>query len=148
MAKHVMELWANPNISMDLKKAIMNINIGCLDKRYNKVNQAEYLTNKKEACAKQKTLPNSRLVTMGKANEDSDEQPLYLVVNSVQQELDEGFLPISFLKYDLQRLELFKMYRTLKNEGFSIKGINTDAIFVAHEEGPKLEERTKKKQHS
>jgi len=48
---------------------------------------------------------------------------LYLVVHSIKKELKNGFLPISFFKYDLQRLELWKMYQQLTKAGLKVIGI-------------------------
>ena len=43
-------------------------------------------------------------------------KPYYIVVDSITKTLYNRYLPISFLKYDLQRLSLHKMYCRLEDE--------------------------------
>jgi hypothetical protein len=166
MKEVVKELWENPAVSMAKKKMMMNINIGCLDKRKNKMNRAEFFQDKAEAFAKQKKMINSVVMPI-KVERESDTdgheldkgvdikssrpieeqvdeilniKQLYLVIDSREKELEEGFLPISIFKSDLQRLEMWKMYGTLENAGLKVMGMNTDALFVAHNQDKALKE--------
>jgi hypothetical protein len=151
MHKHVKNLWDNEAIPIDKKKAIMNINIGCMDKKFNHKNRAEYFTNKKDASAKLKGQENLKMLAVHVNRQELQLNPLdfgipepkmsktlsteeiYLVVSSANTPLIDGFLPIAFMKYDLQRLELHKMCCRLHDAGIKVKGVNTDSIFVAHE---------------
>jgi AAA domain len=157
MRQHIQALWSNQDLTMDQKKEIMNINIGCLDKKRNRRTRAEFFHDRKEAIAKQKTMPKSQMMaihvnkTVDKEGldykVDIEEEPrqhddLYLVINQRERTLQEGFLPISFLKYDLQRLVLWRMYNTLEKAGFSVVGVNTDSLFVAHHQADQLKQFT------
>ena len=55
---------------------------------------------------------------------------LYTVQEKRKTKMSEGFLPISFFKYDMQRLAMREMYGTLKSAGLRIIGINTDSLYV------------------
>jgi len=48
--------------------------------------------------------------------------------------MKDGFLPISLLKYQLQRIVVLRMWRELEKSGLIPIGVKTDAIFVAREE--------------
>ena len=59
-----------------------------------------------------------------------DAKILYLVVQSSEQLLENGFLPISFVKYDFQRLAMWKMYKKLVASGLQVMGMNTDCFYL------------------
>jgi hypothetical protein len=110
----------------------MNVNIGCLDKRFNKRNRAEIFADKNEAWAKHKARAKVMALKFKKVKK------FWLAITENKQPLQEGFLPISFMKYDLQQLELFKIDKILEKEDFKVMGVNTDSLFVAHDQMEKL----------
>jgi hypothetical protein len=161
----VKELWEDETLSIEQKKMIMNVNLGCLDKTYNTKIRGECFNNKHDAYAKQKKVMNSEVVPFSKHNDTDDDenndldfgldvpppkhednkvpdylqQELYLLITTIRKQLQDGFLPISFMKYDLQRLELSKMCFALEKFGIEVKGINVDSLFIAHGLEAKLE---------
>ncbi len=168
MKPFVKRLWEDDTVPVERKKMIMNVNLGCLDKTRNEKNRAECFNNKHDAYAKQKKLMNSEVMPFSKEdpNDDNDhdldfgvdipnpkrednqvpdflQQELYLLITTVTKQLQDGFLPISFFKYDLQRLELSKMCHALENFGIQVKGVNVDS-FIAHGQERKLEAFMKK----
>ena len=181
MIPKVKELWADESLSIDHKKSIMNINLGCLDKKRNQKNRAEFFEDKKEAHAKRKSNPDCQILAIhitpptDAADEDyvnldvgvdmspkgvdvvteddlestdadfeeDDFQELYLLINSHNKTLEEGFMPISFFKYDLHRLAMWKMYNRLEKADIIVKGMNTDSLFIAHGQEYKLDQYIK-----
>lgn len=160
---HVKKLFDDPTLTEDEKKMIVNICIGCLDKQYNEKNRAEFFQDRADAWAKQRAIPNSKFLSLrvkqivktiiseldfglpgvtyqGLEEDHNDKTNLYAVVTTDRQLLQDGFKPTSIIKYDLHRAEMFKMYKVLKQEGFTIMGMNTDSLFVAHDQRQKLKD--------
>jgi hypothetical protein len=124
MGDVIEELWETKLPVCD-KKFIVNMSIGWADKKYNKTSRCEYFDDEREAWANKIDKPNASVMPI-----ITHDSKLYLVVDRRQTLMNEGFLPISFFKYDTQRLAMWKMYKTLHKGCLRIVGINTDCLYV------------------
>ena len=141
MEAHVKNLWKNTTLNTNDKKKIMNINIGMAGKACTTFSHAEYFEDQEEAqliadslgpsgsyipirVASTFTTTESDPLDFGLEDVGSESEPrdvaiykpYYIVVDSITKTLYNRYLPISFLKYDLQRLSLHKMYCRLEDE--------------------------------
>jgi hypothetical protein len=119
------KLWASDLPNCD-KKFIMNMCLGWSDKKYSKKTRCEFFDDEKEAWRHRIGKPDASVIPF-KTMED---EHLYLVVNKKQVLMKEGFLPISFFKYDLQRLSMWRMFGDIEQGGLRIVGMNTDCFHV------------------
>lgn len=143
------ELWQNEELSIADKKDIMNINIGMMGKRKNTSQLSGIFTNYDEAFAwahmfdtkHEYEYDEDGFPVITKPAEISDiegtvkvvkigEVEYYLAHRSRFAELSTGFLPIRDFIYDIQRLEMWKLYETL--EKYEPIGMDTDAMRVRH----------------
>jgi len=137
----IQKLWRDEKLTADQKKSIVNVTLGCLDKKFIRKCQSEFFTSKTEAWCKAMAIPDAEVLTISKNVEappnsvndlddfDLDDElgvPMmmrvdyyYLAVCKHKRALNEDFLPISFFKYDLQRLAMWKMYGVLAKAGFN-----------------------------
>ncbi len=140
----VKELYSKP-VKNEIKKAIVNIVTGLLEKKQNKAelskifqdyNEANYYAIKYQG----KLLPllneESEFVESPSVFDDGisfnnvikSSKKLYLVSVMKKEQLINGFLPIKEMIYYNQRLKLLKMYDKLKLLDVNITGIKTDCI--------------------
>lgn len=113
-----------------LKKFVVNMGIGLMNKKYNQSEKAVYTTDIEEASYFSKNVGSIRPTE-------------YLsVLQSERVQLKSGFLPIGFLVYDRMRLRMMNLYRMLKRSGKEVYGIATDCMFV--DSVPELEYSTSK----
>lgn len=141
----VKELYLKP-VKNEIKKAIVNIVTGLLEKKQNKAelskifqdyNEAHYYSIKYDG----KLLPllnedvefvekesDFDVGCMGFSQVVKSSKKLYLVSVMKKEQLINGFLPIKEMIYYNQRLKLLKMYDKLKLLNVNMTGIKTDCI--------------------
>lgn len=141
----VNELYSKP-VNSQIKKAIVNIITGLLEKKQNKgelykifedYNEANYYSIKydgkllpliQEECEKKIKYDPFDDDMMVESYEFKTTKKLYLVSVMKKEELINGFLPIKEIIYYNQRLKLLNMYDKLKSVNVNITGIKTDCI--------------------
>lgn len=148
MTEGIQSVWES-NLSNCDKKFISNMCFGWTDKKYNNRIRTEFFDSQQEADANMVDKPNSSVYnfTMN-TGENKNKTKLYLVVDKRKQLMTEGFLPISFIKYDLQRLSMWNMYKSLQQGGLSIVGINTDCLYIQGDIVDFVEKNRSKFHHS
>ena len=140
----VKELYSKP-VKNDIKKAIVNIITGLLEKKQNKAelskifqdyNEANYYAIKYDG----KLLPllNEEMEFIETKSDFDDcvsfqpkvksSKKLYLVSVMKKEQLINGFLPIKEMIYYNQRIKLLNMYDKMKSLNINITGIKTDCI--------------------
>lgn len=146
--KPVNELYSKP-VDNQIKKSIVNIITGLLEKKQNKselskifqdYNEANYYAIKYEG----KILPivNEDVEFIeDKSDYEIDglclrpkiksSKQLYLVSIMKKEQLVNGFLPIKEMIYYNQKLKLLAMYDKLKSLNINITGIKTDCIMYS-----------------
>ncbi len=150
----VKELYSKP-VKTDIKKAIVNIVTGLLEKKQNKAelskifqdyNEANYYAIKYEG----KLLPllNEDIEFVEKYSELDNNitihpkikssKKLYLVSIMKKEQLINGFLPIKEMIYYNQRLKLLNMFDKMKSMNINITGIKTDCIMYDSKSQSKL----------
>ena len=115
--KLIKELYESP-LPDSLKKFVVNMTIGLMNKKYNQSEKAIYTTDIEEATYFSKDIASIR------------ESEYLSVLKSERLQLKSGYLPIGFLVYDRMRLRMLNLYRELKKVGCNVYGIATDCMFV------------------
>lgn len=115
--KLIKELYESP-LPDSLKKFVVNMTIGLMNKKYNQSEKAIYTTDIEEATYFSKDIASIR------------ESEYLSVLKSERLQLKSGYLPIGFLVYDRMRLRMLNIYRELKKSGCNVYGIATDCMFV------------------
>ena len=64
------------------------------------------------------------------ATGNTEEKVIYTATHQKDRELVDGFLPVKEMIYDIQRLELYKLYSKCKQNGIEVYGIKTDCVLV------------------
>ena len=112
----------------DLKTAV-NLVLGMAGKRFNKNHWGRFTTDPREAFHFSNDVQEYLYGFLAKRE-------------SVSVELVDGFYPLYFMIYDLQRLRLLETFRAL-SQHTKVLGVHTDGFFVEHaptlfyHEGPK-----------
>lgn len=115
--KLIKELYES-SLPDSLKKFVVNMTIGLMNKKYNQAEKAIYTTDIEEATYFSKEIASIR------------EKEYLSVMKSDRMQLKSGYLPIGFLVYDRMRLRMLNLYRTIKRSGCEVYGIATDCMFV------------------
>lgn len=123
----VQKVMSNSNLSMEQKKLIMNTNIGLMGKKSNTSSNHHIFTNFDEAIDWANMLNSVGVKGQVKAIEINN--VLYYHASRFKKvELTNGFIPIRDFIYDIQRIEMWKMYDSLAQ--WECVGCDTDAIFL------------------
>lgn len=138
------------------KKLLCNIVIGKIEKMKNCISKTWIYTCLKDASVKAREIDGEILTVTLKGNEfeahtldifeykeynvnmeqseyvgiQNDLRQVYVVKKNVESSLVNGFLPIKFFIYDLNRLEMHKLYKDCVKKGLRVVAIKTDALFV------------------
>ena len=145
----VNNLW-NKKISnieqndITLKKSIVNIVLGKLEKRKNKKSITKLFKNYDEAFYYQSKYGGTvyPIYESKEINNENKEEVnnvfeevkcVYLLVINFDKELINGFTPIKDLVYDIRSLKNYNTYMKLKNNGITPIGIHTDSILFKNE---------------
>jgi len=109
-----------------LKKSIVNINTGIIEKKYN-TNQLTKIF-KYEREAKYYSYLYGGSVHAMKDIETNDF--IYIHKIKVQEQMINGFRPIKQYIYDAQKLTLWQRYNECINKGLNVIGIKVDCIYL------------------
>ncbi len=121
----VQKLYENQNITIQMKKDIMNSLIGMFDKRFNKKHYVSTTMNEEECNSFQelyhgrkilKTLPNG--------------EKIFFLYKEVKEELIDGFKLISYFIKDTTDKMILGLKEKLEMFDMNVLGIETDACFV------------------
>ena len=140
-----------------LKKSIVNVSTGLLERKYNKksnvslffnyddaYNYARLFKGKVKPIIKYKDIvkveKNPLDVGVEKNTDDDNnenldiqisnvvDKKLYAVIIEKEKELTSNFRQIKDMIYELSKLELIKVYNKLESNGYIVKGVKTDCI--------------------
>jgi hypothetical protein len=143
--ERISELYADKTLSQDAKKQIINVLIGLLEKKSNNKSSCKLFLDKSEAQyyvqeSGGKTGELSFYEDLDDEAEDgqhrlfatgnTEEKVIYTATHQKDRELVDGFLPVKEMIYDIQRLELYKLYSKCKQNGIEVYGIKTDCVLV------------------
>ena len=143
--ERISELYADKTLSQDAKKQIINVLIGLLEKKSNNKSSCKLFLDKSEAQyyvqeSGGKTGELSFYEDLDDEAEDgqhrlfatgnTEEKVIYTASHQKDRELVDGFLPVKEMIYDIQRLELYKLYSKCKQNGIEVYGIKTDCVLV------------------
>ena len=140
------------DLEIEHKKFIVNKLLGTAEKKYRSKQKSKIYYDYNEACHYKNK--KSKIVTLSYVDKvveqpmDEDmkildpsvpdteivtiqgKEKAYILVETEQEYLTEGFYPIKCIIYDIMRLKMFDLYNKLHFKGAKIYGINTDSLFV------------------
>jgi len=122
-----------------LKKSIVNITLGKLEKKKNKKRITKIFKNYDEACYYQSKYGGKIYPICG----DDDEKnmiTIYLLVIIFEKELVSGFTPIKDMIYEIRSLKNYLTCCKLKENGIKYIGIHTDSILFKKKYVSKIKE--------
>ena len=147
----------NSKLPMDLKKFIVNKNLGLIEKKKNKKSVCKAFKNCNEALYYQTKLNKGQIYSINeeetiKTKEGIDpldegidtlyssptisykvevKDTLHILCVSKEENLINGFLPIKELIYEIRDLKNYNTYKRLKDAKIQVYGIKTDSIMIA-----------------
>ena len=144
----------NSKLPTDLKKFIVNKNLGLIEKKRNKKSICKALKNCNEALYYQTKLNNGQIYSINeeefiKTGEEIDpldkgvcqlvspsytvniKDTLRILCVSKEKNLINGFLPIKELIYEIRDLKNYNTYKKLIGAKIQVYGIKTDSIMIA-----------------
>ena len=142
----------NSKLPTDLKKFIVNKNLGLIEKKKNKKSVCKAFKNCNEALYYQTKLNKGQIYSineeetteMGKVINPLDLNPtptislkrkvkdtLHILSVSKEENLTNGFLPIKELIYEIRDLKNYNTYMKLRDAKIKVFGIKTDSIMIA-----------------
>lgn len=116
----VEQLYDSP-LSDTLKKFTVNSIIGLCNKKYTQNHSAVYTTDPVEAVH---FAGDAKKVTTLRAGH------MLATQSSERVALEDGFLPLGFLVYDLMRLRMLQAYDQVTAAGATVYAIATDCLYV------------------
>ena len=155
-SRSLVENVFNSKLPIDLKKFIVNKNLGLIEKKINKKSVCRAFKNCNEALYYQTKLNKGQIYSIneevtialkgGTDPPDKGIDPLFssttsykvevkdtlhILCVSKEENLINGFLPIKELIYEIRDLKNYNTYRRLKDAKIHIYGIKTDSIMIA-----------------
>ena len=140
----------NSKLPIDLKKFIVNKNLGLIEKKKNKKSMCKAFKNCNEALYYQTKLNMGQIYSIDeeeyiKIEKDIDpldkgvdpldelivKDTLHILCISKEENLINGFLPIKELIYEIRDLKNFDAYKRLTDAKIQVYGIKTDSIMIA-----------------
>ena len=141
----------NSKLPTDLKKFIVNKNLGLIEKKRNKKSICKAFKNCNEALYYQTKLNNGQIYSINeeefiKTGEEIDpgvcqlvspsytvniKDTLHILCVSKEKNLINGFLPIKELIYEIRDLKNYNTYKKLIGAKIQVYGIKTDSIMIA-----------------
>lgn len=125
------------DLCTDMKKFIVNVCTGLLEKLYNKKSISRTFNNRSEAQYYINKYGGTIYVvnkeldqTVDHENNDYTQERLYIVVTKKEKLINEGFRPIKNLIYDMHSITLFKLYTKCIQNNIKPLGIKTDCIII------------------
>jgi len=142
----IKELYANPDISMKLKKYIANKTMGMLEKKKNSVFETKFFDDRNIARYYQMKYDGKLFPLVKEHYEEVQEfcqiqneirtkynyvsdVKCYVVAVSKDKELVDGLTAMKDIIYCQQKLKLYKQYNLLTELNVKVLGIKTDCIF-------------------
>ena len=145
------------NLPMDLKKFIVNKNLGLIEKKKNKRSVCKAFKNANEALYYQTRLNKGQIYSIDEEETITTEQgvdpldegvdplfslptksfkikvkdSLHILCVSKEEDLINGFLPIKELIYEIRDLKNYKTYKRLMDANVKVHGIKTDSLMIA-----------------
>ena len=155
------------NLSIDLKKFIVNKNLGLIEKKYNKNSMSKPFKNYNEAFYYQTELNKGNIYSIHEEEtvyksyerdelmyvENGEEKyekvvsnkceiiikdTLHILHVSKKEDLINGFLPIKELIYDIRDLKNYNTFVKLTNAKIPVWGIKTDSLIIEYNSVKKL----------
>ena len=141
----------NSKLSIDLKKFIVNKNLGLIEKKKNKKSICKAFKNSSELLYYKEKFPNGQIYSINEEETiitedisplDINPSPtislkkkikdtLHILCVSKEENLTYGFLPIKELIYDIRDLKNYKTYKKLTDAKIKVFGIKTDSLMIA-----------------
>ena len=141
----------NSKLSIDLKKFIVNKNLGLIEKKKNKKSICKAFKNSSELLYYKEKFPKSQIYSINEEETITTEvispldlnpsptislkkkikDTLHILCVSKEENLINGFLPIKELIYDIRDLKNYKTYNKLTDAKIKVFGIKTDSMMIA-----------------
>jgi len=128
------------------KKLIVNILLGLMEKKIQTKTKTKLFTNLEEARYYRDEYggeiqsfsfleevfddTKSKIFANPQSSFTLESKNVYMLTQSAEKELTNGFLPIKEMIYDIQRLKLYNMLKTCSDNNIKAVSIKTDAILV------------------
>lgn len=142
--QRVNELYKMEGLEPGLKKYIINVLLGLLEKKRNTARNTKLFTNLDEAKYYREEVGGEidTLACNVEVADDGDglfasitgtrivQKSIYCLSRKAEKDLDNGFLYIKEMIYDIQRLKLYKLYQTCQSKGYKVYGIKTDCLLT------------------
>ena len=141
----------NSKLPTDLKKFIVNKNLGLIEKKKNKKSVCKAFKNCNEALYYQTKLNKGQIYSINEEETimtkdisplDLNPSPtisikkkvkdtLHILCVSKEENLTNGFLPIKELIYEIRDLKNYNTYKKLTDAKIKVYGIKTDSMMIA-----------------
>ena len=148
-------------LSTELKKFIVNKNLGLIEKKKNKKSVCKAFKYPSEVLYYKEKFPNGQIYSINEYESIEREEidlldinptpvtsikrkvkdTLYILSVSKEENLINGFLPIKELIYDIRDLKNFNTFKKLIEAKIKVLGIKTDSLMIA--DSPKNVETVK-----
>lgn len=131
-------------LSENVKKQILVSSIGYFGKFHGFASKQRIYTTHDDARRDQEK--NGGIISyvgVDKGYEDKDgiihyKNKIYVVKQTKNVELEDGFLPIQHLIYDLCRIKLSDTIKMVEMQGCTPLGVKTDSVFISEEDAKKI----------
>ena len=140
----------NSKLSIDLKKFIVNKNLGLIEKKKNKKSICKAFKNSNEVLYYKEKFPNEQIYSINEETYEATEDinpldlnptpvtsikrkvkdTLHILSVSKEENLINGFLPIKELIYDIRDLKNYKTCKKLIEAKTKVFGIKTDSLMI------------------
>lgn len=148
----VRAVWSCKTLKKDMKKNIINKNIGQSNKLTGIVGKTTLLCNSDDAYLYQKQYNGSIYRFDGrdsmtqildtnshKIDYSADTNKMYYHVKERHIKYTSGFKPIGFLIYNMSRLKQFLRIKELQEQNIKVYGIKTDGLLILKDQCPEIE---------